>query len=138
MLTVVLDTNIILACINSASPYHIIIKYLSQNKYSLLITNEIMMEYEEKLTSIFNKEVAEFTIAAILYNKYVKKIEPYFQLQLIKADEDDNKFVDCAFAGNAHFLVSNDKHFHVLKNISFPAIRLINIDEFAEILIKQS
>jgi uncharacterized protein len=137
MLTIVLDTNIILSSVSSASPFHTILKSLSQNKYTLLVTNDILLEYEEKLTVIFSREVAEFTISALLYNKCVKKIESYFNLQLIKADEDDNKFVDCAFTGNAHYLVTNDRHFNVLKQISFPSINVITIHQFMEILKSQ-
>jgi predicted nucleic acid-binding protein len=48
---------------------------------------------------------------------------------------DDNKFVDCAIAGNADYLVSNDKHFNCLKNIEFPKLNLLNIDEFMDLLV---
>jgi uncharacterized protein len=137
MLTIVLDTNIILSSVSSASPFHIILKSLSQNKYTLVVTNGILLEYEEKLTTIFSREVAEFTITALLYNKSVKKIETYFNLQLIKADEDDNKFVDCAFTGNAQYLVTNDRHFNILKQINFPSINVIKIEECIEILKNQ-
>ena len=43
---------------------------------------------------------------------------------------DDNKFVDCAFASNSDFIVSNDKDFNVLKTMDFPTINVINIMEF--------
>ncbi|WP_366145465.1 PIN domain-containing protein [Methylovulum sp.] len=48
------------------------------------------------------------------------------------ADKDDNKFVDCAVAGNADFLVSNDRHFNVLKTIEFPKLQVFTIFEFIE------
>jgi len=49
---------------------------------------------------------------------------------LITQDPDDNKFIDCAFANNCDFLVTNDKHFSVLNNIDFPKINVVNIEEF--------
>ena len=49
-------------------------------------------------------------------------------------DMDDNKFVNCAFAGNVHFLVSNDKYFNILKTTPFPKIPLLSITEFFELL----
>ena len=64
----------------------------------------------------------------------VKKVDIHFHLNLIAADKDDNKFSDCAFSGNVHFLVTDDKHFNVLKSISFPAINVITLDEFKKIL----
>jgi len=62
------------------------------------------------------------------------KIDVYFDLDLIKEDVDDNKFVNCAFAGNVHYLVSNDKHFNILQSIGFPKINLLKIDEFIKLL----
>ena len=56
-------------------------------------------------------------------------IDPHFNWQLLK-DQDDNKFVDCAVAANADFIVSNDKGFNVLKNITFPPITVLTYPAF--------
>jgi predicted nucleic acid-binding protein len=53
---------------------------------------------------------------------------------LINADKTDNKFVDCAFACNADYIVTNDKHFNVLKSVEYPKINILSIEKFAEIL----
>lgn len=50
------------------------------------------------------------------------------------ADPDDDKFVDCAIAGNADFIVTNDRHFRVLKGIKFPKVKVITLEEFFEML----
>ncbi|MEO8146478.1 MAG: nucleotide-binding protein, partial [Bacteroidia bacterium] len=65
------------------------------------------------------------------------RVNPFFDFRLITGDVDDNKFVNCAVTGSAHYLVTNDKHFNILKSTPFPKINVINIDEFWEIL-KQS
>lgn len=59
----------------------------------------------------------------------------YFKWELIKADKDDNKFVDCAIASNAKFIVSNDKHFDVLRDIKFPKVDIIKANDFKQIII---
>lgn len=46
-------------------------------------------------------------------------------------DPDDNKFVDCAIAENATFIVSNDSHFSVLREIDFPKLILKSLQEFS-------
>ena len=51
---------------------------------------------------------------------------------LIEQDKDDNKFVDCAIASNAEYIVTNDKHFDILKAISWPQISVVALQEFAE------
>lgn len=55
---------------------------------------------------------------------------PSYAFHLIKADEDDNKFVDCAIVANAKYIVSNDRHFDVLREISFPKVDVIKINQF--------
>ena len=55
-------------------------------------------------------------------------------MQAITADPDDNKFVDCAFASNATFIVSEDSHFDILKDISFPRLLVLKLKEFLKIL----
>jgi uncharacterized protein len=58
----------------------------------------------------------------------------YRKFWIKTADPDDNKFVDCSFAGNAYFLVTDDKHYNIIKSISFPSINIIGLDEFKKIL----
>ena len=79
-----------------------------------------------------NYMVASNITELLLNLKNVIKIEPYFNWVLIDNDPDDNKFVDCAIAGNAMFLVSNDKHFQVLNKVDFPKVALIEIKSFLE------
>ena len=43
-------------------------------------------------------------------------------------------FSDCAFSGNVHFLVTNDKHFKALKSVPFPVINVISLEDFKLLL----
>ena len=137
MLKVVLDTNIVLSCVSRRSPFHFILEELFKGTYEVFVTTEILLEYEEKLASNFSQDVAEVMLTALLLKKNVKKIQVHFDLELIKEDLDDNKFVNCAFAANVHYLVSNDKHFNILKTTDFPQINLLKIDQFFELLRSQ-
>jgi predicted nucleic acid-binding protein len=64
----------------------------------------------------------------------VHYIDPYYKWLLIDADPDDNKYCDCAIAGKAIYIVTEDKHFNVLKNISFPQISTTGIDAFLKLI----
>jgi uncharacterized protein len=64
----------------------------------------------------------------------VKLVTSYFALNLITIDPDDNKFVDCAFAANADYIVTNDSDFNVLKSLNFPAFTVVTISEFKSII----
>ena len=50
--------------------------------------------------------------------------------ELLPADSDDNKFVDCAVASDAEYIVTNDKHFNPLKNIAWPKVEIIKQVDF--------
>ena len=64
-----------------------------------------------------------------LPNVYYAQV--YFRWNLI-SDPDDNKFVDCYIASGAHYLISHDTHFSVLKSITFPKINIVRIEEFKD------
>jgi uncharacterized protein len=136
LLKVILDTNALLRSLSRRSPYAIVLDKLYENEYELYVSNEIQLEYEEKISDIFSKETAELIIGAFTLLPNVKKIDVHFQFNLITADVKDNKFSDCAFAGNVHFLVTDDKHFNTLKSISFPSINVIFLEEFRKLIIK--
>jgi putative PIN family toxin of toxin-antitoxin system len=133
-LKVVLDTNAILRSISRRSAFSGILDKLYDGDYELWVTNDILLEYEEKITDIFSKETAELIIGALSLLPNVKKAEIHYHLFLIDVDKDDNKFSDCAFAGNVHYLVTNDKHFNVLSSIPFPSINVISLETFKSIL----
>ncbi len=64
----------------------------------------------------------------------VELITPYYRWELIQEDPDDNKFVDCAVAGQADYVVTHDKHFNVLRDIPFPKVEIIRLDELKKLL----
>jgi predicted nucleic acid-binding protein len=63
-----------------------------------------------------------------LSSRNVEKVIPYYKWNLISADPEDNKFVDCALNAGADYIVTNDKHFNILRTIDFTKINVINID----------
>jgi len=131
---IVLDTNCLLIAVPNKSAYHSILTALQQGRYTLCCSNEILMEYEEKLTYFYKRQVAGDILNFIFYSLNTLQVTPYFQWNLISVDLDDNKFVDCALNSGADFIVTNDKHFNVLKNIAFPKVNVIDIDTFKNII----
>lgn len=127
---VVLDTNVLLISIPTRSKFRPIFDGLLKGDYELAISNEILDEYieiiEEKANSIVATNIAE--LLTNLGN--VVKVEVYFKWNLINADFDDNKFVDCAIAANVRFVVTDDKHFNELKEVEFPRVEVIGVEEF--------
>ena len=90
----------------------------------------------EKLEEKTNVVVAQNIINMLLELKQTEAVNVSYRWNLIKTDPDDNKFTDCAVAGVAEYLVSDDKDFGILKRTSFPLIKLLSAKEFLA-LIKQ-
>lgn len=133
---IVLDTNGLIASLSRRGNYYPIWKNFQEGKYILCISNDILEEYTEIITQKMNYEIAENVVDLLLKSKNVELVHPQFRLGLIDVDPDDNKFVDCAFAANATYIVSDDKHFDVLKNIAFPELMVLKLKEFLETLQK--
>ncbi|SFV62921.1 predicted nucleic acid-binding protein, contains PIN domain [hydrothermal vent metagenome] len=129
---VVLDTNILLVSISSKSKYHWIFSNLLNNRYELYVTNEVLLEYEEIISSKYSEEVAKDVIRTLLLLENVVLVTPFFKWNLIADDKDDNKFVDCYLISNSDILVTNDKHFDILKEIDFPRVNIVKIDVFED------
>lgn len=129
MARVVLDTNSLIQCIAHRSRYHAIWLSLLNGRNRLCVTNEILEEYEEILERKTSHEFAMLAINVIVNNSYTIFVTPYYHFNLITADPDDNKFVDCAVAGNAMVIVTEDRHYDVLKQVDFPQVNVVSLDE---------
>lgn len=131
---IVLDTNSLIMSISSRSSYNEIWKSFLRGDYMLCVTNEIIEEYQEVIARNINPWLAETIVTTIINRSNVIKADPHFHFNLIQADKDDNKFVDCAIVTNARYIVTEDKHFDILRSISFPVVDVINIDAFLKVL----
>ncbi len=121
-------------CLTSRSPYHIIYKALIEGRYSLILSNDILLEYEEVIQQKYSISAAIAFVSLLKELPNVRFFTSYYKWLLINADPDDNKYSDCAIAGGANFLVTEDRHFDVLKKTSFPKVAVCTIDEFVLML----
>lgn len=137
-MVVVIDTNVLLVSISARSKYHWLYRLIIDKKINIAFTHDILIEYEEQLAAHWNPSVALNVTRSLTELSTAFLTIIYYNLNLISVDKDDNKFVDCAFAANADFIVTNDSHFNILKNIDFPTIPILGIDEFKELLLKNN
>lgn len=133
---IVLDTNCLLACISSKSENFRVWKDFQAGRFTLCVSNEILDEYQEIIARKASPVVAVNVINAIVESEFVEFIDPQFHLGLIAADHDDDKFVDCAFAANAAYIVSDDSHFDILKEIPFPQLLVLKLKDFLKRLLE--
>jgi predicted nucleic acid-binding protein len=107
---------------------------LTKGQNVLCISNEIIEEYVEILERLFNHSFAEAVVKTIVNSPFLEYVAPFYKFELIKSDPDDNKFVDCAIAANARYIVSNDRHYDVLKTINFPRVEVLSLSSFANLI----
>ena len=137
MRLVVLDTNALIQSLPTRSQYHRIWTDFMMGNYSLCVSNEILTEYEEIMSIHISPEVAHNVVEAIARHPNTICKEAYFHFHLLRdIDKDDDKFVDCAIAANADYIVTEDNHFNSLKRIPFPRLNILTLDEFNDTLIR--
>ncbi len=127
---IVLDTNCLLQSISQRSPFYKVWKDFIDGVYTLCITNEILEEYEEIISSHMSSIAASIVVEAILRANNVLRVDAHYHFNLITADPDDNKFVDCAIVANADYIVTEDTHFDVLRHIPFPTVNVKRLKDF--------
>lgn len=131
METVVLDTNVLLVSVSSRSPLHWIFQKLVQREYRLCISTEILAEYAEVIERHMGHKAVEAVLGTLANLTNVVQVTTYFRFNLLQ-NPDDNKFVDCAIASNANYIVSHDKDFKVLSNIAFPNVKVLDTNQFKQ------
>ena len=121
-LKVIIDTNVFITIFKKNGKNRWMFDKIISGEWILCISNDIFWEYWEILIEKTTPAIAENIINFIIAHPYIKLVENYFHLNLIDIDKDDNKFCDTFFTTNAVYLISNDKHFNILKEIEFPKI----------------
>jgi len=128
---IILDTNSLLQILGAHSKYNYLWDKFLDEEYILCMSNDILLEYEEILKEKASAKASEMFLKTIAHSENVIRKDPFYRLNLITVDPDDNKFVDCAFACQAEFIVTDDTHFDVLDTIDFPKIIVHKLDQFA-------
>lgn len=131
MKEVVIDTNVLLVSISDKSKLHWVFRKLLTQQYTLCVTTEILAEYAEVIERHMGSEISESVLGTIDNLPNVRRITTYYRFQLLR-DEDDDKFVDCAIAANASYIVSHDSDFKILKTIDFPKVKVIDTNAFKQ------
>jgi uncharacterized protein len=131
---VVLDCNILVACLSSHSPYYNIYKSLVAQKFDLVVSQDILFEYEEIIQVKYSLATAQSFMALLSLLPNVHYVHPFYKWNLISVDPDDNKYCDCAVSGAADYIVTEDKHFNALQNVLFPPLTIISITDFSKII----
>lgn len=134
---IVIDTNCLISCIGKKSPYRNVFDAFLENKFILCVNNEIILEYEEAFSRFWGADVTNNIMGLFEASNNFEEVMVHYNWQLVKKDEDDNKFVDTYIASKAGILVSNDSSITSLKNNTFPPLNILTLQEFSNMLNTQ-
>ena len=134
MLRLVVDTNCVLASINPRGAYFRLYELFIAGRFEWVLSNEILTEYEEQVTRRYSVRTASQVHEVLMAAPNTIFQEASYKWQLITADPDDNKFVDVSVAAGADFLVTDDRHFDVLRQIEFPRVELLKMPQLLALL----
>jgi uncharacterized protein len=137
---VVLDTNLIVSAAlapNGLSAQ--ILGFVQEDVFTLVVSEAILAEYQ---ASIAKEEVQKrhqlepSQIAELIDDIRATSIlvEPDIHLDVVKDDPDDNKFIECAVAGEAETIVSSDPD--LLDLGSYKGIQILKPHAFLQLFTK--
>lgn len=128
---IVVDTNVLLPSLSPRSSMHWLFADILAERFTLCVTTDILNEYAE----IFERKLggskrAIAVMDLIMTMPNLLLVNKFYFWQAIEKDTDDNKFVDCAVAANARYLISNDSDFNELKRKPLFEVEVLTFDDF--------
>ncbi len=132
MIKAVYDTNVIVsALLTSEGTESLLLDIATQGKITLYVSEDILREYEGVLSRpkfSFSKRLVKRFIRLLKRKSNVVKTKPLgFDLK----DPDDNKFLECAVAAKADYLVTgNARHFPVT---AYESVQIVSPAKFWDV-----
>lgn len=132
-MVLVIDTNCLMVSIPKLSATRWLFDGLKSGLFEFGISTEILEEYEEVIGGFYSPNLATNVVELLPNLENAIWVTPFYRWNLI-SDADDNKFVDCALACQADYIVTHDKHFNALASIPFPKVNILNMLELKVLL----
>ena len=131
---VVIDTNVFVSAAVLKKASSVIMEMWKNDKFTLLFSPDIFDEYFEVIARPkFKQEERDIRELAKLLTERAVVVESQIQLDVVKDDPDDNKFLECAVAGKADFIISGDHHLLSIKE--YKQIKILTIAQFIEFFV---
>lgn len=127
-LRIVFDTNVYISAALHGREEETILHLASTWRVTLVASEFILSELEEKLREKFQWPENQVILFLETIRDLVEIIEPEMTLSIIEEDDDDNRILECAVAGEAGLIITYDQDLLRLK--SYEAIGIITPYQF--------
>lgn len=126
------DSNVYVSALNYAGIPRRIFELARTCQMRLDISNEIFAETARVLRDKFAWSDIRLDALKANLDSFANRVEPTEKLDVVKADPDDNKILECAVEAGSDYLVTGDKQ--VLKVGSHGKTVIVTPSEFLRIL----
>ncbi len=130
---VVLDTNVFVSGIHWAGSSEKILRAWMEGKFELVSSLPIIEEIVRILANFklpLDADDISWWESLILEKSLV--VVSSEEVDIVKNDPDDNKFIEAALEAQAEYIVSQDKHLLLIKE--YRGIKIVHPDDFLELL----
>jgi uncharacterized protein len=132
---VILDTNVVIsAFLKAESNPALILAFCLEGALTLCVSAEIWQEYRgvlrrEKFQGLDQESIEKLLS---LIQQQAIWVSPRIPVNILSRDPTDNKFLECALASQADYLITgNTRHFPLKK---FQGTRIINPKDFIDLI----
>lgn len=128
----VLDANTVISALLFSGTASRLVSLWQSRRVALLVSREILEEYLRVLAypkfKLSDQEIRLLVEEELL--PFVQTVRVRRRLAVVRRDPDDDKFLECAVAGRAAYLVTGDRDLRELD--SFRGITILAVGEFLE------
>ncbi|MBA4371888.1 MAG: putative toxin-antitoxin system toxin component, PIN family [Thermodesulfovibrio sp.] len=128
---IVIDTNVFISSfLSPKGKPRKIVDLWKKGEVTLCLSVEILSEYIEVLSrfGLENEPELKEVLDLFRQHSYCELVVCDDRLNVVEADPDDNRFIECAVVARASYIVSGDKHLKELGQ--YAGIRIISPAEF--------
>lgn len=127
------DTNVLLSASLWLGCARRVISLVEEGKINLVLSEDILREYEkvlgyEEVLQKIKKNRLKLSYTPARLREIAAVVEPNKKINVVIADPDDNKIIEAAFEGKAHFILTYDKH--LLRLRRYERIRITTPEGF--------
>ena len=132
MIRGVLDTNTLISALLFSGTAARLVPLWQSRRITVLVSKEILQEYLRVLA--YPKfQLGDHEIRALVEEEllpFAETLRVRRRLAVVRRDPEDDKFLECAVAGRAEYLVTGDRDLRELG--SYRGITILTVGEFLE------
>lgn len=128
----VLDTNVLISSTLWAGSANKTLLLLIGKNAKLYASRAILEEYAEIVRREFPQVIDKLPILMENILSFSTIAETLVKLDVVKADPDDNRIIECAVASQAEFILTYDKH--LLKLKEYEGVKILTPENMRRLL----